>query len=339
MPKDISVVQAAAYGFIFPGARGWFDPANVARMAQDAAMITNPNTSVPAELLAYIDPAVVEIMTAPRRAREIFREEKKGDWTTPYMKWRVDEMVGKTQPYSDYANGTTSDVNSEWITREQYVFQTSITYGDLEMALSSAAKVNLAASKQRAAATVLDIDQNRFYLLGVAGRNITGILNDPNLPNAITAAATGTGGSTNWSTKSTQQIYNDIRALFAELTTNSNGLIDPNTPLILALSPELAVALGSATDFNISVVDMLRRYFTSLKIVTLPELHSDSAGETVLMIAEEVGGQPTGILAFGEKMRAGRIVPGMSSFRQKFTASTYGGIVRYPFAVAQMTGA
>ena len=61
------------------------------------------------------------------------------------MKWRVDEMTGKTEPYSDYANGTTSGVNSEWQTRVQYVFQTSITYGDFEVDMSSTAKVNLAA--------------------------------------------------------------------------------------------------------------------------------------------------------------------------------------------------
>lgn len=331
--------QAKRYGFIFSGARMWATPENRARIAQDAALITTPNTTVPAELLAYIDPMVIEILTAPRRAREIFGEEKKGDWTTPYMKWRVDEMTGKTEPYSDYANGTTSGVNSEWQTRVQYVFQTSITYGDFEVDMSSTAKVNLAASKQRAAANVIDIDQNRFYLLGVAGKEIYGILNDPNLPAAITAGATGTGGSTKWADKTTVQIYNDVLALFAQLSEQSSGLIDKDTPLKLCLSPELAVRLGAATDFNVSVLDMLKRYFTRIDIVTVPELHSMTAGETMFLIAPEVNGQRSGTLAFGEKMRAGRVVPDLSSFRQKFVGTTYGGIVLMPFAFAQMTGA
>ena len=331
--------QARRYGFVFPHARMWATSENRARIAQDAALITTPNTTVPAELLAYIDPMVIEILTAPRRAREIFGEEKKGDWTTPYMKWRVDEMTGKTEPYSDYANGTTSGVNSEWQTRVQYVFQTSITYGDFEVDMSSTAKVNLAASKQRAAANVIDIDQNRFYLLGVAGKEIYGILNDPNLPAAITAGATGTGGSTKWADKTTVQIYNDVLALFAQLSEQSSGLIDKDTPLKLCLSPELAVRLGAATDFNVSVLDMLKRYFTRIDIVTVPELHSMTAGETMFLIAPEVNGQRSGTLAFGEKMRAGRVVPDLSSFRQKFVGTTYGGIVLMPFAFAQMTGA
>ena len=293
--------QAKRYGFIFPGARMWATPENRARIAQDAALITTPNTTVPAELLAYIDPMVIEILTAPRRAREIFGEEKKGDWTTPYMKWRVDEMTGKTEPYSDYANGTTSGVNSEWQTRVQYVFQTSITYGDFEVDMSSTAKVNL--------------------------------------PAAITAGATGTGGSTKWADKTTVQIYNDVLALFAQLSEQSSGLIDKDTPLKLCLSPELAVRLGAATDFNVSVLDMLKRYFTRIDIVTVPELHSMTAGETMFLIAPEVNGQRAGTLAFGEKMRAGRVVPDLSSFRQKFVGTTYGGIVLMPFAFAQMTGA
>lgn len=330
--------QAAQYGFVFPNARMWLSPENRARITEDAALVTTPNTTVPAELLAYIDPMVIEIMTAPRRAREIFGEEKKGDWTTPYAKWRADEMTGRTEPYSDYANGTTSGVNSEWQTRPQYIFQTSITYGDLEVAMSSAAKVNLAASKQRAAANVIDIDQNRFYLLGVAGKEIYGILNDPNLPDAITAGATGTGSSTKWADKTTTQIYNDILALFAELSRQSSGLIDRDTPLKLCLSPEMAVRLGAATDFNVSVLDMLTRYFSNISIVTVPELHSMTAGETVFLIAPEVNGQKSGLLAFGEKIRALRVIPDMSSFRQKYVGTTYGGIVLMPFAFAQMTG-
>ena len=330
--------QAAQYGFVFPNARMWLSPENRARIAEDAALVTTPNTTVPAELLAYIDPMVIEIMTAPRRAREIFGEEKKGDWTTPYAKWRADEMTGRTEPYSDYANGTTSGVNSEWQTRPQYIFQTSITYGDLEVAMSSAAKVNLAASKQRAAANVIDIDQNRFYLLGVAGKEIYGILNDPNLPDAITAGATGTGSSTKWADKTTTQIYKDLLALFAELSSQSSGLIDRDTPLKLCLSPEMAVRLGAATDFNVSVLDMLTRYFSNISIVTVPELHSMTAGETVFLIAPEVNGQKSGLLAFGEKIRALRVIPDMSSFRQKYVGTTYGGIVLMPFAFAQMTG-
>jgi hypothetical protein len=63
-----------------------------------------------------------------------------------------------------------------------------------------------------------------------------------------------------------------------------------------------------------------------------------AAGETIFMIAPQVNGTPTGLLAFGDKIRLGRVIPDMSSFRQKAVATTYGGIVLQPFAFASITG-
>ena len=322
--------EAAQAGFVFPQARSWID-GNVPALAQDAALVTTPNTGVPVEFLAYIDPMVVEILTSVRNAKAVFEEQKKGDWTTAYAKWRADEIVGSTQPYSDYANGTDSDVNSNWLSREQYVFQTSIKYGDMEIDMAAQAKIELAAAKQRAAATIIDIDANKFYLFGVAGKNIYGILNDPNLPNATTVTA--------WGSKTTANIYADIlTSLFGVLASNSGGHITNSTPLKLLVSPAMNVLLGKATDYNVSVLDMLYKYFTALEVVVIPELATMAAGDTIFMVAPEVNGTPTGMLAFGDKFRLGRVIPDMSSFRQKAVCTTYGGIVLQPFAFASITG-
>lgn len=43
-------------------------------------------------------------------------------------------------------------------------------------------------------------------------------------------------------------------------------------------------------------------------------------------------------LSFGIKMQAGRVIPDVSGYRQKFIASTYGGIVYQSFAFASITG-
>lgn len=338
MPQ-LSFDQAARFGFQFPGARMWIDRADMSQMAQDAALISTANATVPAEFTAYIDPQVVDILTAPRNARQLFSEEQKGDWTAAYMKWRVNEITGGTSPYSDYGNSGVSGVNYQWQTREQYRFQTTIEYGDLEVDVSSTAKINLAADKQRSAATNIEIDSNKFYLLGVDGQEIYGVLNDPNLLPAISPASVtnGTTTVTEWADKSTVQRYNDVLSLFQRLADQSNGIITNSDLLRLAVTPGTNVMLGGATDFNVSVLDMLKKYFPRLEIVVLPQL-SGAAGETMFMVAPEVAGMETGILGFGAKFRAGRVVPSLSSFAQKFTATTYGGIIRVPFAIAQMVG-
>lgn len=341
--KRISFNELQAYGIrlAVPGAtppRGWIENGNIAMLANDAALVTIPNTAIPAELTAYYDPRIIDVVTRPRKAREIFNEVQKGDWTTSHAKFRMNELTGSTQPYTDFGQSRTSNVNYNWITRQQYVFQTLIEYGDFEEAVSAVAKIQLAADKQRAAAHVIDVDSNLFYLLGVAGMDIFGILNAPNMSAAISPLPSGTGGSVLWADKDTQQIYNDILALHEQLVSQGDGWIDQSSALTLVVSPTAAVWLGRATNFNVSVMDMLNKYFSNLKLVTLPELADDTSGELLLLIADEMSGNPTGELGFSDKIRAGRVVPDVSSFRQKWSSTTYGAIIYYPFAVASMRG-
>lgn len=317
--------------------RDWITADSLPDLAKDAALVTTPGTTVPVEFLAYIDPRVVEILTAPRKARDIFKEARKGDWTTAYFRFRATELTGGTEPYSDKAQNRTAGVNYDWQGRENYLFQTVIEYGDLEQATTSAAKISLASDKQRAAANILDLDGNRFNLLGVAGKKIYGLLNAPNLNASLTAAATGTSSSTEWADKTTLQIYQDLLDLFQQLVTQANGWIDENSRIILALPPALSVSLGTPNEYGRTPLGMIREYLPNLRIVTVPEMATDSEN-TMMMIAEEIMGNPVGELGFSEKVRAGRVVPNLSSFSQKWLAGTYGCVIYYPFAIATMEG-
>ncbi|HHK4128770.1 TPA: major capsid family protein [Enterobacter roggenkampii] len=337
---NITFEQAKKYGFDFGrNARQWITADNMPQILQDAALITQANSTVPAELLAYIDPTVIEIMTAPRNARELYSEEKRGDWTTPYFKWRADEITGNTAAYSDFGQFGVAGVNNEWHTREQYRFQTIIQYGDLEQDMASKVKINLAAAKQRAAATTIDIDANKFYLLGVSGKEIYGVLNDPNLPAAVSPISVG--GVTLWSGKDAIARYNDVIKLFTTLVNQLNGLVDEKSKLKIVTSPGTRSLLAAPTALGLTTMKMLEDYFPNAEFVSLPQLgaaYAPSASETLMIIAPEVLGNQTGLLGFGEKIRMGRIVPDLSSFAQKVTGTTYGGVIRVPAAVAQMTG-
>lgn len=323
-------------GIIFNDAKALITPENMSRIARDAALVTGVNAGVPAVMTTYVDPMIVEILTAPTNAREIFGEVKKGDWTDSHAVFKAIEPTGESTPYTDYGNGAMADVNVTYPVRENYIAQTHIRYGEREMAVSGRAAINLASEKQRSAATIINREQNKFYLLGVEGKEIYGLLNDPNLPEALTPATVNTS-DTLWEDKTTQQIYDDILAMASALFKNSQGLIDEKSDLVLAVPPTVSVLLGKATDFNVSVKDMLTKYFDNIKFVTLPELAA-SSGNTVMLIARSVQGQPTAQLAYSEKMRAFQLIPNTSSWEQKFAFGTYGCILYRPFAVASMTG-
>lgn len=329
------------YGIIFDTGspiRGILANDSIDQLANDAAMVTAANSGVPVEFTSYIDPMVIPILTATRGAREIFGEAKKGDWTTSYARFQTSEITGEVEAYTDYGQGGASDVNPTFPVRTQYIYQTNIRYGDREVDVASRARLQLAADKQRAAATVIDIASNKFALYGVAGLEIYGLLNDPNLPATISALPNAASEKTLWAEKSTKEIYEDVLYLFGKMADRGAGHIDANTELVLATSPATQVQLGKATDFNISARQMLETYFPKIRFVVLPELATANSGTSILLVAPTIEGLPTAQIGFSEKFRAMRLIPESSSFHQKFVGSSYGTIIYRPFAIGRMTG-
>lgn len=328
------------YGIIFDTGspiRGILANDSIDQLANDAAMVTAANSGIPVEFTSYIDPMVIPILTATRGAREIFGEAKKGDWTTSYARFQTSEITGEVEAYTDYGQGGASDVNPTFPVRTQYIYQTNIRYGDREVDVASRARLQLAADKQRAAATVIDIASNKFALYGVAGLEIYGLLNDPNLP-ANVSPLPSANEKTLWIDKSTKEIYKDVLHLFGKMAERGAGHIDANTELVLATSPATQVQLGKATDFNISARQMLETYFPKIRFVALPELATATGGTSILLVAPTIEGLPTAQIGFSEKFRAMRLIPESSSFHQKFVGSSYGTIIYRPFAIGKMTG-
>lgn len=334
-------IHIGARGFIEDGrnldANGALIPSNYGIIARDSALVTQPNASVPVALLSYWDPKAIEVLTTKRAATEIFHEAKKGNFASQQINFRMDEITGDVAPYSDFGQSGETSTNYNWPFREVYRFQTLINVGDLEAEMSGEAKISLVADKQRAAATNIAIAHNKFYLYGVEGKQIFGLLNDPSLLSAIVPEE-GASESTAWESKTTAEIYEDVITLFSELVTQMGGNVDQSMPLTLAVSPSCSVQLGKATDFNVSVLDMLNKFFKSLKIVIVPELTDDAGDMTIYMKADNVMGQKTGECVAPEKFRSYPVFKNLSSIQQKVAAATAGAILYRPAAIATMTG-
>ena len=305
------------------------------KMAMDAALITTANAGIPVEVLTSFNERAIKVLTQKRAATEIFAERKFSDRAELIKKFRQVEATGFTQPYSDYSDNGKSDVNYNFIPRENYLFETVIKYGDLEQEMVAKAKANLLADKQEAAALNIAIDFNRFYMSGVSGLENYGILNAPNLPAAITAATVS--GHTEWSYKSGAEIYADIVALMTNMSTRAGGHIDMTTRFKLVVGPSIYAELAKQNSLGTeTVIGMIKRSFTNLEVVVAPEY--DDSTKKIQLIAVEVDGIPTGELGFSEKLSAGRVVPFLSYHAQKFMAGTYGAIVYRPVFVSTMTG-
>ena len=322
--------------------RGMFEPHELQMkysMALDSqpTLVTQGNSGIPAFLLNYMDPKIIDVMVAPMNATKIIGEGKKGDWTTQTAMFQMREFTGSVSSYGDRNINGNSNSNTNWVNRQSYLFQTMTEWGELELARAAEARINKAADINLASALTLGKFLNKSYFYGIDGLENYGLLNDPALPAAIAPGSKTAGGFT-WKKATAAEITVDITSMFEQLQSQLMGLITRETPMVLAMSPYVEPELLKSPMYtNISVIDWIKKSYPNLRIETAVEYHTD-AGEVVQLIADKVEGQDTGTCAFNEKLRSHAIVIKGSSFEQKKTSGTWGAIIALPAGFSQMIG-
>ena len=319
-------------GIVFMGGgKKLMDDKVAAALAMDAqpGLSTVGNSGIPAWMLNYVDPQLIEIILQPTKAAEVFGEMKKGDWTTETATFMTVEPTGEVSSYGDYNNNGVSGVNVNFPQRQSHHYQVFTRWGEREVARAGEAKIDYVARVNEASVNALNRFQNKTYLFGVKGLQNYGVLNDPSLPATTTAAKT-------WANSTGEEVYESIRKLFQTLLKQTGGKIDMNTPLLLVCSPTASVDLTKTNQYNVNVIDQLKKNFPNLRVETIPE-YSATSGETVQLIVEELDGQRTLDCAFTEKMRAHNMVLEASSIKQKKSQGTWGTIIYRPFCIATMT--
>lgn len=327
--NDRATLESA--GIVFPPeARHYLDD------AAQPGILTQINAGIPAFLANFIDPKFIEILVTPMKAAEITGEVGMGTWTTKTAQFPVMEYMGEVSSYGDYNNNGSNSANVNWIPRQQYIYQSICNWGDHELEMNALAKIDYANAIKNAKALNFAKFQNKSYFFGVSGLQNYGLLNDANLSPAITPT-TKTAGGTTWPVATANEVYQDIENLFYQLQYQLQGNIQLDSELILAMSPTSEVALTKTTQFNVNVMDMLKKNFPKMRVITAPEF-ATAAGQLVQLIVPTLDGVETVVSAYGDKMRAFPVFRDLSSFRQKFAAGTWGCIMKRPIAIAQMLG-
>ena len=329
----IDMELAKAKGFDFGTATKFFDSAEPSKGVVADAL--DPNTAIPAYMGVYVNPRIVEVLTAKRNYKLIAPEVKSGDWATPFTQFRALELTGTVTPYQDYDANGQANINTNFPVRQQYRFQSTIRVGDLEQDVNANARIDLFAEKQRSAATLLEISFNKYAFYGVENLNIYGLLNDPNLNSDLTPT-TGTAGNT-WTLKTADEIMADFAKMYSKLYERSNGWIDGNTRTKLVIAPAALAELNKVNAFGASVKKMLADTYPNMEILSAPEMVTGS-GNLAMILADEIEGQPTVEFGYSEKYKAHSIIRESSSMHQKVSAGTYGAIVYMPFAIVTMLG-
>jgi hypothetical protein len=332
---------AREYGIHIPMAQDFLNPdlRGDYALAMDAqpAMVTVSNAGIPAFLTNFIDPEMIRVLVTPMKAAQILGETKKGDWTTETTQFPMVESTGEVSTYGDFSNNGSTGSNVNYTPRQSYQYQITSSWGERELEMAGLGKIDYAANLNVAGALAMSKFANKAYFFGVANLQNYGLLNDPSLIAPITPAATGTASGTTWATKTSDAIFGDIGLLYAQLITQTRGLIDRESVMKLVLSPEMEANFVKTNQYQVNVSALLKLNFPNLTVVSAVE-YATTGGQLVQLIVDKIDGQNTGYCAFAEKLRAHPVVIGLSSFMQKKSGSVWGAIITQPTCIAQLLG-
>ncbi len=321
------------------------DMALTVQMAMDAQpqLVTQSNSGIPAFLSTFIDPKVIEILVSPMKATEIVGQEtKKGDWVMETAMFPVVESTGETSAYGDYSENGQAGANTNYVNRQSFHYQVFTQWGERELEKAGLGRIDWANRLNIASVQVLNKFQNKSYFFGVSGLENYGLLNDPNLLASITPSIKANGG-TAWLTAGlvpnadALEVVADVQTMFAQMQSQTLGLVELTSKMTLAMSPTSEVAMTFTNQFNNPVADLLKKIFPNLTIKNAPE-YATASGNLVQLIVDEVEGQRTAETAFTEKLRAHPIVVGSSNFKQKKSQGTWGTIIYRPIFIVGMLG-
>lgn len=157
-----------------------------------------------------------------------------------------------------------------------------------ELAAAQAGNINLDPEKAMAARKIIEKRHNYITFFGDADTGIVGLFTDPNVTKS--AVPNGAGGNPEWSTKTPQEILEDILAIFTSVNIASVGAFRANK-LILPVAQwnYIFSTPWSTTGDTRTIAEhavSFSPYLSSVAdIVAVPELAGSGAGGTDQMFA------------------------------------------------------
>jgi|SRR6185312_3811603 len=331
-----------------------FSPRHLAMMAaQDGfgmdaqSPVTSPSISVPIQFLQNWLPGFVRINTAARKADELMGISTMGSWEDEEIVQGILEPIGGAVPYGDYTNVPLSSWNTNFVRRTVVRMEKGLKVGSLEAARAARIRVDSASEKRGSAALALEIQRN---LIGFNGFNsgadrTYGFLNDPSLPAYVTVAATGTGSSTTWASKTMLQIITDIQVAAAQLQIQSQDTINPqDTDTTLAVATAVYQYLSTPSDLGYSVIKWMKDTYPRMRVVSAPQLNAANGGANVFYLyAEKVDDGASDdsrvwLQCVPAKFQALGVEKLSKAYVEDYTNATAGAMCKRPYAVVRYSG-
>ena len=321
--------------------------AGVGMDADLTAPLTTASVTTPVQFLQEWLPGFVQVITAARRIDTLVGVTTQGSFGDEEIVQGVMEHTGSARPYGDYTNVPQSSWNVNFERRTIVRFEEGMQVGKLEEMRAAGIRVNSAESKRTAAAEALEILRNDIGFSGYnSGQNRTyGFLNDPSLP-AYVNVPNGSGGQSEWASKTFLEIVSDILTALTRLRVQSRDMIDvKKSPITMALPTASVDRLStvSAADHK-SVYQWLMENYSNVRVESAPELDSANGGDNVFYLyADTVDGSGTDdnrtfIQVIPARFQSMGVNQMGKSYEESYANATAGIMLKRPYAVTRYSG-
>lgn len=322
---------------------------NMIAMDSITQPVTTPSVGTPVQFLQEFLAGLVYILTTARKADTLAPVMTVGRWSDQEIVQQVLEHLGAPGLYKDHGDLPLTSWNLTYDRRDIVRFELGLQQQILEDERGQAIDLNSAQEKRAAVALAFEILRNEVFFNGytTGGMRTYGILNDPNLPNFVTVAAGG-GGGTEWSGKTVDERISDIVTAIQSLRLQSGSNIDPKSMALTLGLPSNIVDLMHDVDgpntYGYTVQKWLNENYPNITVEAIPQFENANAGESVFYLyAESVPGTGTDdgrsiYQLVPAKMQPLNTVQTVKGFDEGYTNALAGCYVKRGYAIVRFTG-
>lgn len=322
---------------------------NMIAMDSITQPVTTPSVGTPVQFLQEFLAGLVYILTTARKADTLAPVMTVGRWSDQEIVQQVLEHLGAPGLYKDHGDLPLTSWNLTYDRRDIVRFELGLQQQILEDERGQAIDLNSAQEKRAAVALAFEILRNETFFNGytTGGMRTYGILNDPNLPNFVTVAAGG-GGGTEWSGKTVDERISDIVTAIQSLRLQSGSNIDPKSMALTLGLPSNVVDLMHDVDgpntYGYTVQKWLNENYPNITVEAIPQFENANAGASVFYLyAESVPGTGTDdgrsiYQLVPAKMQPLNTVQTVKGFDEGYTNALAGCYVKRGYAIVRFTG-
>jgi len=239
-----------------------------------------------ARQLEYVQARVYEYQYAALKAYQYIPINYNVPAGAEYVTATGFQSVGRARIINSYADDLPeAGILGTQLTNPVVSIGTSYRYSHQEIRAAQYANISLSLRLAEAARRANEQLVNDLAIAGDPTTGQYGLINNPNVPTVV-VPADGTGATTQWANKTSEQILRDLNLIVNQVVVNSNGVERPNTLLL----PLDQFTLISSTPRSMNSDMTILQYFLLnnpfIKTVDwLAQLSGAGTGGTDVMLA------------------------------------------------------